>query len=52
MRENIEAILIVLGVIVLLALVILPFVTGRNRLQPQVGKLQGGNSGSALYLPS
>jgi bacteriorhodopsin len=52
MRKNIDLILIVLAVIGLLCMVFLPFVTGRNRVQPQVGRLRVGNTSGVMRWAS
>lgn len=39
-RKNLSGIVILLGVVVLLCMVFMPFVTGRNHSQPQVGGTQ------------
>jgi competence protein ComGC len=46
LRNNFYAILIVLAVIVLLALVFLPFLTGPNRNQPQVQRNRSAQVGT------
>lgn len=44
MPKNLDTILILIAVFVLLCMVFLPFVTGRNRQQPRVGELRVGTS--------